>query len=256
MLAPLGVADVDWRAQTWAVRPSTATPLPGRTNVLLLNGARQHLARYEKLDGAVLRQGAPGPSLPLPATLWLQAPTRSRLESCAEELGAAIVPCVAESLAYALREVSLGEPAQPPASRHRMKRFDPASGCFHATENAARPRDGLYEVELHHSLTRFLSVRQGKWYAADRHEAIHLELPRSAFPLTWYAQRRHAHTGPWLGRLAADYRAPLPSRHQAAAVMCTGLPPTADGSGLAYDGVPKDIAEIIARSLRRELEIR
>lgn len=256
MLQPLGIADVNWESGDWSARPFAVTALPGRTNVALLTGSRPLSLLQHPQEGLVVRaHPSHGGQVPLPSTAWLQYSSYAHLQDTARILGAKVAPCAAETLASSLSRVKLGAPVPGPSRTTPLKRFDRRSGSFRSCAHISRPEDGLYEYKLYGRLPRYASRKNGQWHAADKLEGIFLELPLGSFPLRWVPERRSRYSrSADLGQLVVDHRTDLPARYKETAVMCTGLPPVRTKDSYNYDGVPRKIAERIARTLRRRLE--
>lgn len=273
-LQALGVAVIDWRAGQWSTKPCEVTRLPGGTQTAVLLGARPIGPHFYRELGAVVVQQQPEESqIPLPSTVWLQYEGQSQLHDFAAAVGAEVTACAAQALATSLTPFDPGPPTAPPARDTSLELLDPTTGRFNPVDLTSRkPLTGLYKYTLYGRLHRYALLHQPPrqvpghrhapalppertWHSVDRREGIHYVLPPSAFPLRWKADAAGGPTGRGaLGRLTADWRAPLPLAQERAAVLCTGLAGvrTADAEG--YDGVPFCIADRIAHSLHRRLE--
>ncbi|MDP9844324.1 hypothetical protein [Streptosporangium lutulentum] len=249
-LEVLGFLRLNWTARTWRTQALTLTALPGETGVTLLTGTRPAPEHWMRLPGVVVNRRQQETQIQLPSTVWFQGHD----EQAGAALGATLKPCAAERIAGELTPLVLGQPGPGPARNTDLAPFDTLSGRFGWPRPTPSPRAGLYEYLLHGRIPQHAIFRNGQWYPVDRSEGICLSLPPGAFPFRWRAEpgkgTRHN-----LGRLIVDHRAALPRRQREAAVLCTGLPPIRLTEGHAYDGVPKWIAEKIAKSSRRKLEI-
>jgi len=58
------------------------------------------------------------------------------------------------------------------------------------------------------------------------------------------------------GALSVHRHIDLPMLHKRSATLCTGFPARTDGAMKVYEGVPRVIAELIARSLGQKLTIK
>lgn len=231
--------------------------LPGRTNVALVTGCGPIRLQENPPDGLVIRRypSSQGGQIPLPSTAWIQFRSWSQLESLAAAMDAEVTPCASEALAQSLSPIRPGPRTSAPPRSTRLERFIPHKGCFSSHAYSQRFEDGLYKYELY-GRTHYASVRNNQWYKTDRYTGIHLETPPGSFPLEWKPElpgRKYPRSHD-LGQLMVNLRTRLPSRHQEAAVMCTGLSPVRTGSSHRYDGVPFGIASRIAETLRRRLE--
>ncbi|MFD7782637.1 hypothetical protein ACFV4Q_06035 [Streptomyces nojiriensis] len=271
----LGAATIDWRGDQWNTNPCEVTDLPGNTQTAVLTGTRPAGPDFYLARGAVAMPQPSGESdIPLPTTLWLQYRKLSRLHEFAAAVGAAVVPCAAESAARNLGNLALGPAIAPPSRDSSPELLDPVTGRFRSVDLVGRrPVPGLYkytkfgrmdgysllrepprQTALGHRQTAVLPPEQ-TWHSVDRRAGIHHALRPSAFPLRWKADPVPGHAGQRaLGRLTADRRASLPMAQERTAVLCTGLASLRTADTEHYDGVPFFIADRIARTLHRRLE--
>lgn len=274
-LQALGVADIDWRTGQWCTKPCVVTGLPGNTQTAVLLGARPVGPDFYRELGAVVALQQPEDSqIPLPSTVWLQYEEQSKLYDFAAAVGAEVTVCAAQTLTTSLAPFVPGLPTAPPARDTPLELLDPATGRFRPAAPAShRSLPGLYRYTLYGRLHRYALLHQPPqqasghrprpafspertWHSVDLREGIHHVLPPGAFPMRWKADRAAGPTRRGtLGCLTADSKAPLPLAQERAAVLCTGLVGVRTADAERYDGVPLYIADRIARSLRRRLEI-
>ncbi|MFC5821825.1 hypothetical protein [Nonomuraea harbinensis] len=249
LMEDLGFLRVSWLSRTWVVEPQRFTFLPGTVRVALLVGARPAPDYWKGLPGAVVYQNQPQEGcIQPPSTVWFQ----DHEEQASAVLGAPLTACAAEQIAGALPKLELPPPGHRPSRQTELALFDGSSGRFKPSGSAGSPREGLYRYFLYGRIPHYAIFRDHHWHGVDRDEGIHLVLPPTTFPFLWKADGDNQHG---LGRLTVNNRAPLPHRQRKAAVLCTGLPPLRSADGHVYDGVPRPVAEQIAESLHRKLEI-
>ncbi len=269
-LEALSLVTVDWDRAQWSARTCEITDLPGGIQTAVLTGTRSvGLALCRQLGAVVERPQPAEAGMPLPATVWFQYSESSQLHGLAASLGAQVTPCAAEALARSLTPFKPGPATAPPESRSSVEKLDPTTAEFTGVHlSRHRPTPGLYKYTLYGRLPRYLLLRRtprqtphhqhagsGTWHAVGRREGTHYVLPATAFPLQWEPYPEATpHGRKTLGRLTANWRAPLPLTQERAAVLCTGLAGTRTKQGDRYDGIPLHIAERIAVSLRRRLE--
>ncbi|MET8046564.1 hypothetical protein ABZU75_03115 [Streptosporangium sp. NPDC005286] len=250
LLEAMGFLRLDRTARTWQARPLALTPLPGETQVTLITGARPTLENWTDLPGLVVCQHRQETPILPPSTVWFQG----HEEQAQSALGVELARCAAEQIADELPPLKLGQPGSGPARNTELTVFDKFSGQFRKSRPDPIPSPGLYRYLLHGRIPQYVLLRDRHWYPIGRDEGIHLSLSSTTYPLRWQADQAEG-TRQGTGRLTIDHRTPLPRRHREAAVLCTGLPPLRVTGGLAYDGVPRQIAEKIATSLHRKVEI-
>ncbi|WP_158071365.1 hypothetical protein [Streptomyces sp. CB02261] len=274
-LESLGLLSVDWIQGRWSALPCQITSLPDGTQTAVLTGTRPFDPGLCREAGAVTGQAGPAvDGIPLPAAVWFAYTSASQLHKWAASLGTEVTPCAAEARARKLAHFEPGPGAAPPARNSAAERLNPATGKFEAVDlSRNQPLPGLYKYQLYGSLPRYLLLRRpvrqtrqaphtpalsgpGTWHTVGRREGIHAALPATVFPLRWTASPQSGGRGRrTLGCLTASWQAPLPLAQETTAVLCTGLAGTRTAQGDCYDGVPQHIAERIAFSLRRSLEI-
>lgn len=247
----LGHCEIDWKNRTWSARPLQVTPLPGPVQCSLVVGTKPHPDLAEGLDGFVIAR-APGriANIPLPATLWYEGSEKE----AGELLDAEPIPCEAARIAHTLRPLAPGRSARGPARTTALSPFDPQSMRFRSARSTRFPRDGLYRYEVY-GRWHLVLHRDHRWYEVERNEGIYLVSPPSRAPVEWQPEVEGQCDELALGRLRVNADAPLPRDHDCAAILCTGLPPLTIENHIVYDGVPLWIAERIAESLHRKLEI-
>ncbi|MEU8041099.1 hypothetical protein [Streptosporangium sp. NPDC049078] len=250
LLEAMGFLRLDRTARTWQALPSTLTPLPGETQVTLLIGARPTLENWTDLPELVVCRHRHEAPIQPPSTVWFQG----HAEQAQSALGVHLTQCAAERIADELPPLKLGQPGSGPARNTELAVFDKSSGQFRKSRPNPTPSPGLYRYLLHGQIPQYVLRRDRHWYPVGRDDGIHLSLSPTIHPLRWQADQAEG-TRQNTGRLIVDHRTPLPRHHRQAAVLCTGLPPLQVSTGLAYDGVPQRIAEKIATSLYRKLEI-
>ncbi|MEU9294372.1 hypothetical protein [Streptomyces sp. NPDC048266] len=274
----LGTVTVDWRGGRWNTNPCQVTDLPGNTQTAVLTGARPGCPDFYRARGALAMpqppRGSEQSGIPLPTALWLQYRKLSRLQEFAAAVGAAVVPCAAESAARNLSNLVPGPAIAPPSGDSSPELLDPATGRFRPVDLVGRrPVPGLYKYTKFGRMDTYALLREHPrettpghrhtasphpeqtWHSVDRRAGIHHALRPSAFPLRWKADSVPGHTGQkTLGRLTADRRAALPMAQERTAVLCTGLASLRTADAEHYDGVPLFIADRIARTLHRRLE--
>ncbi len=89
------------------------------------------------------------------------------------------------------------------------------------------------------------------WLSGDRSDVVHTALSlcrRSSLRWTPYEGdllRR--------GALAVHRYIDLPMLHKRSATLCTGFPARTDGAMRVYEGIPLEIAKLLAKSLGQQL---
>ncbi|WP_412076274.1 hypothetical protein ACLF6K_11595 [Streptomyces xanthophaeus] len=259
----LGFLDLDLRADQWSAAPLVLTRLPHADGLALITGARTAAASCQLQRAAENwlellrvpdepRDGA----VPLPDTLLVQYDDPDLLPEYAERLGARFVPCAARQLAELLPRTAAGPEAAPPGGSglNSLEHYDIGKRRFEPV--AAAREDGLYRWRGADNARLVRAHRSGVFYRTERETGVYLELARHRHnAVRWRAEPAAGRSA--CGRLFVDRDAPMPPLHQRAAVLCTGLPPRtgAHGATLAYDNVPRVLAEAIAASLLQNLEV-
>ncbi|MEE1941964.1 hypothetical protein V1L54_21600 [Streptomyces sp. TRM 70361] len=260
--AALGFIDVDLRADRWSVAPPVLTRLPHADGLALLTGARTaristrvEEAAQEWMELITVPHRPEAGEAPLPDTLLFQYEDPQSLREAAEFLGARHVPCAALRLAELLPQAAPGPESAPPggSTADTLEKYEPRLQRF--VPAARDDEDGLYRWRGadYARLTRVR--RSGVFHAVERETGVYLELARHRTgAMRWRPESGRGRGG--IGRLLVDRYAPLPALHERAAVLCSGFPPSAGRQTRirAYDNVPRALAEVIAASLRQNLE--
>ncbi|MFD8290119.1 hypothetical protein ACFV2B_18160 [Streptomyces lavendulae] len=259
----LGFLDVDLRADRWSAAPLVLTRLPHADGLALITGARTAAASDQLqragedwLELLTIPDEPRDGAVPLPDTLLVQYDDPDLLPESARKLGARFVPCAARQIAELLPRTALGPEAAPPGGSglNFLEHYDIGKGRFEPV--ATTREDGLYRWRGADNARLVRARRNGVFYRTERETGVYLEFARHHHnAMRWRAEPAAGRSA--CGRLFVDRDAPMPPLHQRAAVLCTGLPPRtgAHGETLAYDNVPRVLAEAIAASLLQKLEV-
>lgn len=257
-VSALGHAEIGWLNGTWAVAPPVATLIPATGGTAVLAGSRR-VGLLERLEDLVAihveRQEVShdGP-LPVPSTVFVQADSLRELRDLLEEAGVRYVGCAARSIAAGLRQITLGSPAAPPgrsdAVEHLSASVEDIRFC------AGMPTgDGLCRTSVcGRPSYRYRS--NGTWYHTDHATGILLDRADRGINVMRFRPERTA-DGEEIGTVFIDQGAPLPPLQARALVLCSGVPTQfGDVARTAiYRNVPKDIALLVAESIRQQVSI-
>jgi hypothetical protein len=269
-LQSLGHVEVDWNTRRWEVAPSTIATMIGGGGYALLCGARPgwFLRRLACLasdpdlahlaDSIVLERPVPqdrGPSLRL-VTLDEDS---DAAEVCAA-LGVQYSPSAADQLLHLLPSLNamlgVGRRADPdlpggviPA---RMGAGEPGRPLFEEVTDPDSITPGAYCMALFDTRRYFYVHRPGDVFEAGRGEAIYAEL-----------RRRNHHVLQWdeiENSLLVPSRFRLPQLYERAAVLRTGLLPSAETSDSAgpratvlhYRNIDRQFAQFLGRQLGQQ----
>jgi hypothetical protein len=259
----LAYLDIDWRNKRWCAAPPVLTRLPYARGLAVLTGSRT--AAFEKRLELAVRDGLvevlrvpsarPARDIPLPVSLLVQFDDEEGLKEWAGGLGVAYTPCFALQGVALLPPVSLEARASEPEFGKPLERYDLDRRAY---QWVRRPQgDGLYRIRQSDG-KRVCQVRHdGAWYETSHEEGVYSVLGRQQGPdadvLRWIPDKEPGCE--LTGTLFVDWGYPLPDLHRRVAALCSGLAPRINehAENLAYDNVPKDVAEKIADSLGQHL---
>jgi len=270
-MSALGYLDISFNNRRWsAVDPAMVT-LPGCDGLLMLAGVRSAylVERLNKIgfDGWPIRHTPDlGIAIPVPGTLLIQAERQGlvadlyrRLRSGEPRLVS--VGCAASRLALSAKPIHgyLSPTAAPTnGADTQLERLVPAklvsdspgyTDPWISATPGSTPK-GAYRWRRPGQLVH--AVFDGRWRAGDRSEVIHAAL---AMDPVFSSLRWGAYGDGELNRgsLSVQRHIDLPMLHKRSATLCTGFPARTDGALKVYEGVPRVIAELIARSLGQKL---
>ncbi len=258
-MSTLGYLELDWTSDRWRCGLPTLTPLPAGDGAFFLTGARSPaligtIADLDYLYPEIEAQ-ADIASLPLPSSLLLfGGPTdqphhlAARLKSDRGDIH--FSGCAAFAIARLLPDLD-SELSQVPGPR-----FGLSIERFGAAERAptvdprwrwhAGPRTpGLYRWD---DPMRTYAWFDGDWWKVQREQGRYLALRAMGRSVLSWRPRGAS------GRLLVGLEGPLPPMHERALVLASGRLPTRGSSGLAFDGVPLELAKLVSASLQQELE--
>lgn len=272
-MSALGYLDISFTHRRWSAAEPALIVLPGCDGLLMLAGVRSAylLERLEKIgfDGYPIRHTPDlGAAIPVPGTLLIQAERQGLVVDLFNGLRAAEsrlinAGCAASRLALSAKPIReylspIAAPADGPDSQ--LEKLSPAklvadssgySEPWFPAPPGSRTR-GAYRWRKPGQLVHALF--DGQWHSGDRSEVIH-----SAFSMDpdFSSLRWGAYGDGDLNRgaLSVHRYIDLPMLHKRSATLCTGFPARTDGAMKVYEGVPRVIAELIARSLGQKLTI-
>jgi hypothetical protein len=258
----LAYLDIDWHNRRWCAAPPVLTRLPQARGLAVLTGSRT--AALEKrieltmqeapLEVFRMPSARPVRDIPLPVSLLVQFDNEAELRDWAGELGVTYTSCFALQGAALLPSLTLDVPAAAPEFGQPLEHYDLDRRAY---QWIRRPQgDGLYRIKQGDGKRVCQVLRDGEWYETGHEEGVYSVLGQ---------QRPDADVLRWLpdpqpgceltGALHVDWGYPLPDLHRRVAVLCSGLAPriNENAENLAYDNVPRDVAEKIADSLGQHL---
>lgn len=257
-MSALGHAEIGWQSGTWAVAPAVATLLPATGGTAVLAGSRR-VGLLQRLEDRIAvhvqhpRTSHEGP-LPVPSTVFVQADSLEELRASLEEAGVRYVGCAARSIATELRQITLGAPAGPPARGDAAEHLSSSADDVRF-DVGMPPGDGLCRTSVH-GRPSYRYRSDGMWYHTDHATGILLDRADRGISVMRFRLERTADREE-MGTVFIDQGAPLPPLQARALVLCSGLPTQfGDVARTAiYRNVPKDIALLVARSIRQQLSI-
>lgn len=257
-VSSLGHAEIDWSNGRWAIAPAVATLVPGAGGTAVLAGQRRTglLECLEDVFAVHIGEHASSHDAPLcaPSSVYVQTDSVDAMRSDLADLGIAFVGCGARSIAESLSPIGVGDLAASPSRSDAVEHLT-------LTEDWYRFVPGLPESD---GLCRFTSLgrpsyvfRSGSsWHHTDHAVGILLELARCGLSIIrWRYERTVA--GQEIGTAFVDQGAPLPPLQARALVLCSGLPTRfgrAAGTAI-YPNVPKEIADLVAGSIRQRVAV-
>lgn len=259
----LAYLDIDWRNRRWCAAPPVLTRLPQARGLAVLTGSRT--AAFEKRLELAIQNGLvevfrvpnvrPARDIPLPVSLFVQFDDETELKEWADGLGVAYTPCFALQGAALLPPVSLEARASTPEFGKPLERYDPDRRIY---QWSRRPQgDGLYRIRQSDGKRVCQVLHDGSWYETSHEEGVYSVLGQQQGPdadvLRWFPDKESGCES--TGTLHVDWGYPLPDLHRRVASLCSGLAPRINelAENLAYDNVPRDVAEKIAESLGQHL---
>jgi hypothetical protein len=270
-MSALGYLDISFTHRRWSAADPALFMLPGCDGLLMLAGVRSSylVERLEEIgfDGYPIRHTPDlGAAIPVPGTLLIQAECQGLVAELFNGLRAAEprlvnVGCAASRLALSARPIRqyLSLVAAPTdSSDTQLERLVPArlvadvSGfpdCWVPAPPGSRGR-GAYRWRKPGQLVHALF--DGEWRSGDRSEVIHaaLSMDQAFSSLRWAA---YGDGDLNRGALSVHRHIELPMLHKRSATLCTGFPARTEGGLKVYEGIPRVIAELIARSLGQKL---
>ncbi len=256
----MGILSIDLVTRRWKAEDPLLVGLPGSEGVALLTGsADRMLAEVAARSAAkvVRHANTVDRGLTRPSTYWLSYTHGSQISDMVRHTGLRFEPDAAMRRSSTLPSIKPIKTAAPPArSGPLLELLNPRTMKFSFFDRQQRFVDGLYRMEVHAGLKRYLRCKTGEWYRTDLSEGLYLERRSSDEPLQWTSDEGKDDYA--LGQLAVDRRMPLPLPHARLTVLCTGLPPVNDHTRRVtiYDGVPFAVADRIAKSLYCPLKVR
>jgi hypothetical protein len=272
-LQSLGHIEVDWKARRWEAAPSTIVTLAGGGGYALLCGARPgwFLRRLASLaddpdlahlaDSIVLETPVPqvhGPSLQL-VTL---DEDEEASEVCAA-LGVEYSPLAADRLLRVLPGLPVllhegrrtgPDPLPGGVVPTRMGAGEPGQPLFEEMPDPRIATPGAYRATLFDTARYFYIHDTGDVFEAGRGEVIFAELHRRRRNVIKWDEIDYS--------LLVPARFRLPQLYERAAVLRTGLLPTAERTtvpspalALRYRNIDKAFAELLATRLGQGLSV-
>ena len=257
-VSALGHAEIGWQSGTWAVAPPVATLIPATGGTAVLAGSRR-VGLLERLEDLVaIHVEHPGVShdgpLPVPSTVFVQADSLRELRDSLEDAGVRYVGCAARSIAAGLRQIALGSPAAPPARGDAAEHLSASADDIRFY--AGMPTgDGLCRTSVY-GRPSYRYRANDTWYHIDHATGILLDRAERGINVMRFRPERTA-DGEEIGTVFIDQGAPLPPLQARALVLSSGLPTQfGDVAHTAiYRNVPKDIALLVAKSIRQQVSI-
>ncbi|MGW6791272.1 hypothetical protein [Streptomyces chartreusis] len=258
----LAYLDIDWRNRRWCAAPTVLTRLPQAQGLAVLTGSRT-AAFEERLELAVqdglvevfrVPSARPARDIPLPVSLFVQFDDEAELRAWAGALGVTYTPCFSLQGAALLPPICLEERASVPEFGKPLERYDLDRRAY---QWVRRPQgDGLYRIRQSDGKRVCQVLRDGAWYETGHEEGVYSVVGQQgpdADVLRWFPDKEPGCE--LTGTLHVDWGYPLPDLHRRVAALCSGLAPRINehAENLAYDNVPKDVAEKIADSLGQHL---
>jgi len=257
-ISALGHAEVDWQRGVWAVAPAVATLLPAAGGTAVLAGSRR-VGLIDRLDELVAvhvdrRENSHDGPLPVPSSVFVQADSLAELRASLEKAEVSFAGCASRNIAMRLRQIALGSPAAPPAREEAVEHLS-ASRDGVRFLSGLPPTNGLCRISVH-GRPSYRYRSNGSWYHTDHATGILLDRADRGIDLMRFRPDRTA-LGEEIGTVFIDQGAPLPPLQARALVLCSGLPTQfGDVARTAiYRNVPKDIALLVAKSIRQQVSI-
>lgn len=255
-LQVLGHLDLLWSENSWRIRPTVLTQLPGSSAFAVVIGKRTPgLENGLEAEIALHKVDPPktaASSLYDPKILLIEYDGEAELREVAANAGALFIPCAALSMAANLPLVGLGPRSAGPNT------YGSAIEMFNAFQRKFTPvevfrRDGLYRQRVFGRWQYWL-FRSGLWSSADYAEGICLttsEIDNKCLQLQTLERGEDP-----LGVFRVDPNLPLPVQHQQALALCSGVGPVEGPSGeTTYGNVPTSVALAVARSIHQHLQV-
>ena len=254
-LAALGHIEVAWEAGiSWCAAPPLVTMLPRSGGRAFITGARTRLFAG-RLESAAEEHGLwvdRCGSQPGPTTLLVACRSHYEAEGLAASLGIGYTFSVAEQLSALLpgldRYMAMFPEGERLPAGFEAERFEPSTLRWEpAGETGQR---GLYRTRTFHGHVFALLDATSRWRRVAREIAAYEVLRWEAESVLSYSASR--------AQLRVPVGAPLPALHARAASICDGrLPRFERRHGrdlLAYDNVPRKVAEQVASSLDQAIK--
>lgn len=272
-MSALGYLEVDLTRQRWTAAAPALVVLPGLDGVLMVSGVRAAYLLEELdhlgFDGFAFRHTPNlGLAIPIPGTLLVQAERQSAIHQLYQQLRNA-EPRLVNAACAASRIASVAPPVTAELTPVAPPSHDPnnpaeklvyakllsdtsrhSSSWTPVTADTATTA-GAYRWRRPGQLIHAIRDRQGEWLSGERSTVIHAALSMHG--------RSCLHWKPYKsdllqrGTLAVVQYIDLPTLHKRAATLCTGFPARTEGTMREYLGVPREIAERLAKSLGQQL---
>lgn len=258
-LSSLGHCEVDWAGGRWSVAPPALVRLPSAGGLAVTAGARRPrvMRALEDFCGwlPTARREPSAGEVPLPATFYVHYTRGSDLQEAADAAGLNVVGHAAERISRALPLTRPRVLTGPPAYGAPLKRLESIHPRVWQSVSAAQPNhpDGLYSEQVN-GKERYITRRDGEWFACDLSVGIFAELARrNESALRWRPDPGRESVG--TGILFVDWGAPMPALHSRALVLCAGLPPRfgTTATTAIYENVPRGVAARVCTSLGQTL---
>lgn len=258
-LSSLGHCEVDWEGGHWSIAPPALVRLPSAGGLAVVAGARRPrmMRALDDFCGWLppARREPPPGEVPLPTTFYMTFTREPDLADAANSAGLKLAGQSAERIARSLAPTRPHVLTGPPAYGAQLKRLESIQPRDWQPVSAAQanPPDGLYSEQVN-GRPRYITRRDGEWFACDLSTGIFAELARrKESVLRWRPDRGREAAG--TGTLFVDWGAPLPPLHSRALVLCTGLPPRfgTTATTAIFENVPRGIAARVCTSLGQSL---
>lgn len=253
-ISALAHAEIGWDSNQWAIAPATAALLPECGGTAVLSGSRRAGLRESiERDFACYVEDRPFESddaIPPPPSVYVQTDSIDELTSGLARLNVQYVGEAASRIACQLREITLGQLAAPPHRDTPAEHLQVTGESWSFVDGRLNGNGLCRFTELGRPVYRY--QRGANWYHTDHSTGILLYLAAQGISAIRWREDRVSN-GRAIGRLFVDWGAPLPPLQSRALVLCSGQPPKFSSSAQTaiYANVPKDVADMVARSVHQ-----